>query len=482
MDPHSDAPSPVIVARADHPISRSQISGNALKVLYRLKDAGFQAFLVGGCVRDLLIGIEPKDFDVATDAAPEEVRRLFRNCRLIGRRFRLAHVRFGYQVIEVATFRAAGAPMAPEPDLDGVTDDNAEGDEPLDEHGDADGNVAAASAAGNRDRAHDERGRLLRDNLYGTIDQDVWRRDFTCNALYYNIQDFSIWDYVGGVEDVRARTIRLIGDPETRYREDPVRMLRAVRFEAKLGFEIHETARAPFAKLASLLEHIPPARLLDEFLKLFLAGFGQRSFDLLRAHGLLDHLFPMTAAHLAQSRDGTALALIRAGLADTDRRVEEGRAVTPMFLFAVMLFGPVSAAAQKRFDSGAPPQVAIAEAVDEVVAGQNRRIGIPKRFSIPMRELLALQPRFHRREGRRALAFVSHPRFRAAYDFLVLRAAAGVEDPEIARWWTELQSLSPEQQRERVGSESGGQGPAAGARRRRRRRGGRRHAPPPAEG
>jgi poly(A) polymerase len=486
LDPQSGAPSPVIVARADHPISRSQISGNALKVLYRLKDAGFQAFLVGGCVRDLLIGIEPKDFDVATDAAPEEVRRLFRNCRLIGRRFRLAHVRFGYQVIEVATFRAAGAPMAPEPDLDGITDENADGDEPLDEpldeHGDVDGNVAPPTPAGNRDRAHDERGRLLRDNLYGTIDQDVWRRDFTCNALYYNIQDFSIWDYVGGVEDVRARTIRLIGDPETRYREDPVRMLRAVRFEAKLGFEIHETARAPFAKLAPLLEHIPPARLLDEFLKLFLAGFGQRSFDLLRAHGLLDHLFPLTAAHLAQARDGTALALIRAGLADTDRRVEEGRAVTPMFLFAVMLFGPVSAAAQRRFDAGAPPPVAIAEAVDEVVAEQNRRIGIPKRFSIPMRELLALQPRFHRREGRRALAFLAHPRFRAAYDFLVLRAAAGVEDPEIARWWTELQSLTPEQQRERTGSDSGGQGPAAGARRRRRRRGGRRHAPPPAEG
>jgi poly(A) polymerase len=486
LDPQSGAPSPVIVARADHPISRSQISGNALKVLYRLKDAGFQAFLVGGCVRDLLIGIEPKDFDVATDAAPEEVRRLFRNCRLIGRRFRLAHVRFGYQVIEVATFRAAGAPMAPEPDLDGITDENADGDEPLDEpldeHGDVDGNVAPPTPAGNRDRAHDERGRLLRDNLYGTIDQDVWRRDFTCNALYYNIQDFSIWDYVGGVEDVRARTIRLIGDPETRYREDPVRMLRAVRFEAKLGFEIHETARAPFAKLAPLLEHIPPARLLDEFLKLFLAGFGQRSFDLLRAHGLLDHLFPLTAAHLAQARDGTALALIRAGLADTDRRVEEGRAVTPMFLFAVMLFGPVSAAAQRRFDSGAPPPVAIAEAVDEVVAEQNRRIGIPKRFSIPMRELLALQPRFHRREGRRALALLAHPRFRAAYDFLVLRAAAGVEDPEIASWWTELQSLTPEQQRERTGSDSGGQGPAAGARRRRRRRGGRRHAPPPAEG
>jgi poly(A) polymerase len=470
LEPQSGGvPSPVIVARADHPVSRAHISGNALKVLYRLRDAGFQAFLVGGCVRDLLIGIEPKDFDVATDASPEQVRRLFRNCRLIGRRFRLAHIRFGHQIIEVATFRAAGAPMAPEPDLDGVTADDDEA-EPEEEE-----------PNGNVDRAHDERGRLLRDNVYGTIDQDVWRRDFTCNALYYSIQDFSIWDYVGGVEDVRARTIRLIGDPRTRYREDPVRMLRAVRFEAKLGFTIHESASAPFASLAPLLEHIPPARLLDEFQKLFLAGFGQRSFDLLRAHGLLDHLFPATAAHLAGEPDGMALALIRAGLADTDRRVAEGRAVTPMFLFAVMLFGPVSAAAQKRFDSGMPPAAAIADAVDEVVGQQNRRIGIPKRFSIPMRELLALQPRFHRREGRRALGFLGHPRFRAAYDFLVLRAQAGAEDPAIARWWTEIQALTPEGQRERVGSEGGGaheHGP--GRRRRRRRRGGRRHTPSPA--
>jgi poly(A) polymerase len=470
LDPKSGgAPSPVIVARADHPVSRSHISGNALKVLYRLKDAGFQAFLVGGCVRDLLIGIEPKDFDVATDASPEEVRRLFRNCRLIGRRFRLAHIRFGYQVIEVATFRAAGAPMAPEPDLDGVTDEDAEPEQEQDEEPD-----------GNVDRAHDERGRLLRDNVYGSIDQDVWRRDFTCNALYYNIEDFSIWDYVGGVEDVRARTLRLIGDPETRYREDPVRMLRAVRFEAKLGFTVHESARAPFATLAGLLEHIPPARLLDEFQKLFLAGFGQRSFDLLRGHGLLDHLFPATAAHLAGGQDGIALGLIRAGLANTDRRVGEGKSVTPMFLFAVLLFGPVSAAAQKRFEAGMPPTAAIADAVDEIVSQQNRRIGIPKRFSIPMRELLALQPRFHRREGRRALGFLAHPRFRAAYDFLVLRAEAGAEDPAIARWWTEIQSLPPDQQRERVGAGGGAQ--ESGSRRRRRRRGGRRHAPPPAEG
>ncbi len=481
---NNGAPAPVIVARADHPISRSMIASSALKVLYRLKDAGYQGFLVGGCVRDLLIGREPKDFDVATDASPEEVRRLFRNCRLIGRRFRLAHIRFGNQVVEVATFRAAGDPIVPDADeVDEVDEVEEEGDAgDVDADGDVDGNVAPDEPP-NTDLVHDHRGRLLRDNIYGSIDQDVWRRDFTCNALYYSIEDFSLWDYVGGAADVKSRTLRLIGDPETRYREDPVRMLRAVRFEAKLGFTLHESTRAPFAKLAGLLENIPPARLLDEFQKLFMAGFGQRSFDLLQQHGLFAHLFPATAAYLAEEQDGMALRLIRAGLANTDRRISEDRPVTPMFLFAVMLFGPVSAAAQRRFESGAHPGPAIAEAVDEVVAMQNRRIGIPKRFSIPMRELLALQPRFHRRDGRRALAFISHPRFRAAYDFLLLRAEAGGEDPEIARWWTELQTLSPDEQLRRVGSQSGEQAEPEGdtAPRRRRRRGGRRHKAPATE-
>ena len=438
------------------------ISTSALKVLYQLKDAGYQAFLVGGCVRDIVIGMEPKDFDVATNASPEEVRRLFRSCRLIGRRFRLAHVRFGNQIVEVATFRAAGDPIVPDADTDDTDDE------------------PAAEPAGN-DRVHDDGGRLLRDNRYGTVDQDVWRRDFTCNALYYNIEDFSIWDYVGGVADVKARTLRLIGDPETRFREDPVRMLRAIRFQAKLGFTIHAGTREPIKRLAPLLAQIPPARLLDEFQKLFLAGFGQRAFDLLLEHGLLGHLFPATAEWLAQDPDGMAARLIRAGLANTDRRVQEDRPVTPMFLFAVLLFGPISAAAQKRFEAGSQAGQAIAEAADQVVSEQNRRIGIPKRFSIPMREMLALQPRFHKREGRRALAFISHPRFRAAYDFLVLRAEAGGEDPSIARWWTELQEVPQEEQIKRVGADESQSGPSAGAGRRRRRRGGRRHRAPTTE-
>ncbi len=493
------------------------IAGSALKVLYRLKDAGYQGFLVGGCVRDLLIGIEPKDFDVATDASPEEVRRLFRNSRLIGRRFRLAHIRFGQFVVEVATFRAANEPIVPDADPDPELESELEpelepeleqdegpadhaGGTALDEFGDVNGNVGGRGGGGddnqdddNFDRAHDGGGRILRDNVYGTIDQDVWRRDFTCNALYYNIDDFSIWDYTGGVADLKSRTLRLIGDPETRYREDPVRMLRAVRFQAKLGFTIHEDTRAPFATLAGLLEGIPPARLLDEFQKLFLAGFGQRAYQLLQEHGLLAHLFPATAAYLATETDGMAARLIQAGLANTDRRVAEDRSVTPMFLFAVLLFGPVSAAAQRRFETGMHPGDAIAEAVDEVVYEQNRRIGIPKRFSIPMRELLALQPRFHRREGRRALSFIGHPRFRAAYDFLLLRAEAGAEDPAIAAWWTEIQSAPQAEQLARVGGEgaAGGESGAGGEtgpqdgtgpRRRRRRRGGRGRRPPAPEG
>ena len=254
---HAGASGPRVVARNEHPISRANISSNALKVLYRLKDAGYQAFLVGGAVRDLLLGLHPKDFDVATNAHPDQVKQLFRNCRLIGRRFHLAHVRFGYEIIEVATFRAAHTP---------IDEDNS-----VDEGG---------------HRVLDERGRILRDNLYGTIDEDVWRRDFTANALYYNIEDFSVWDYVGGVDDARQRVLRLIGDPETRYREDPVRMLRAVRFAAKLDFTIHPDTAAPIPKLAWMLDGVPPARLFDEVNKMFLAGSAHAAFELLDATGL----------------------------------------------------------------------------------------------------------------------------------------------------------------------------------------------------
>ena len=277
---------PVIVPRSEHSISRADISPNALKVLYRLREAGFQGFLVGGAVRDLLLGLRPKDFDVATDALPEEVRRLFRNCRLIGRRFRLAHVFFGNEIIEVATFRAAAAP-----EREDAEDLDTEGGADAGQEGGADGAESRAEEpvefsppADSEHRAFDTRGRILRDNIYGTIEEDVWRRDFAANGLYYNIEDFSIWDFVDGVNDVRARRLKMIGDPETRYREDPVRMLRAVRFAAKLDFSIEQNTEAPIRRLAYLLDGVPPARLFDEILKLFLSGFGAKAYELLQQY------------------------------------------------------------------------------------------------------------------------------------------------------------------------------------------------------
>ncbi len=316
-----------VIPRAEHSISRSAISPNALRVLYRLREAGYEAFLVGGCVRDLLIGITPKDFDIATSALPEEVKRTFRNCRLIGRRFRLAHVFFGRDIIEVATFRAMSAPVDEIPVESAVADlDDDEIPEDLEddlEDDDVDGtdeSTVLAEAGSHRtgihghtplverdrsrhagagqpdeddeDRVTDEHGRILRDNAYGTIDDDVWRRDFTANALYYNIADFSIWDYAGGVEDIAARRLKLIGDPATRYREDPVRMLRAARFEAKLGFSLEGETGSLIRELRELLGSVPPARLFDETLKLFLTGHGAKSLEVLQRHGLLGSCCP----------------------------------------------------------------------------------------------------------------------------------------------------------------------------------------------
>ena len=421
--------------------------------MYRLKDAGYQAFLVGGSVRDLLLGIVPKDFDVATNALPEEIRRVFRNCRLIGRRFRLAHVHFGDEIIEVATFRASAAPEE-------VDDEDHR--EVEDVRGDA--------------RALDRNGRILRDNLYGSIDADVWRRDFTANALYYNIADFSVWDYVGGAADVNARVLKLIGDPETRYREDPVRMLRAARFAAKLGFTLHPGTRAPLKELAPLLGGVPAARLFDECLKLFLGGHAVAGFERLREFDLLAHFLPSLADELATAPDGEAARLLALGLAGTDARVRADRSVTPTFLFAVLLYGPIMRLAAERADAGIPSVQALAEATDSIVAAQVRRIAIPKRFTLPLREMLALQPRFERRDGRKALALLAHPRFRAAYDLFVLRAEAGGVSQELADWWTEIQTLPAESRAERVAAlaptEGGADGPSGAPRRRRRRRGG----------
>lgn len=415
---------PVIVPRDGHPISRANISQSALKVLYRLKDAGYQAFLVGGAVRDLLLGLKPKDFDIATNAHPEQVRDLFRNCRLIGRRFHLAHVRFGQEIIEVATFRASHTIADEDHSVD-------EGDRVLNDHG-----------------------RILRDNLYGNIEEDVWRRDFTANALYYNIEDFSVWDYVGGVADTQAHIMRLIGDPDTRYREDPVRMLRAVRFAAKLQFTIHSGTAEPIARLAPMLDGIPAARLFDEVCKLFLAGSALRTFELLVEHRLFAHLFPATDKALARGNESNAPALLRAGLQGTDDRVRLDKSVTPTFLFAVLLWPAIKQWLDDHQAEQSDPQ-AWGLACDQVCIKQVARVAVPRRFTAPLREMMMLQPRFERREGRRALRLLEHPRFRAAYDFMLLRAAVGDLPSELGEWWTNIQTMPTEQRTQAVETRRG---------------------------
>ncbi|MGH8181190.1 MAG: polynucleotide adenylyltransferase PcnB [Steroidobacteraceae bacterium] len=486
------AAKPRVIPRAEHTISRSHISPNALRVLYRLKDGGFHAFLVGGCVRDLLLGVEPKDFDVATDALPEQVKRLFRNCRLVGRRFRLAHVFFGQEIIEVATFRAASAPSQgeePLADADPEDGEAAELDDPellAESGGEAAAEADVAPPGGGREaraptdddseRMFDETGRILRDNVYGTIDEDVWRRDFTANSLYYNIADFSIWDYVSGVEDIAARRLRLIGDPETRFREDPVRMLRAARFEAKLGLEIDPQTAEPIGRLRELLSGVPPARLFDEMLKLFLTGHGARSLEVLRRRGLLAELLPNVDAYLSAHSGGLVERLLVKGLANTDARAVAGRTVTPTFLLALLLYGPIA-----QIIEAMPPEKwhevsAILEACDRAVRQAQAHLMIPRRFSLGLSEMFSLQPRLEHPSGRRSLRLLTHPRFRAAYDLLLLRAELGLASPEMAQWWTQVQEVPHEEQGRMADALAQAAGPRpgrpkSGRRRRRGRRG-----------
>jgi len=390
------------IPRDQHTISRRQISQNALRVLYRLHEAGHEAYLVGGAVRDVLVGLTPKDFDIATDATPEQVKGLFRNCRLIGRRFRLAHVVFGREIIEVATFRAN-------------VDD------------------------GSGDREVHDGGRLLRDNVYGTIEDDAVRRDFTANALYYAIADFSVRDYTGGFEDVQNRVMRLIGDPDTRYREDPVRMLRAVRLAAKLGFSIEPGTAEPIPRLAPLLAEAAPARLFEECLKLFLSGHAVASFVGLERHGLLPALFPESAAALASNRSGALRAMVLAGLASTDARVAAGDPVSPAFLFATLLWPAFCRTWMKLQADGVQAVEAQRRAADRVTLHQVTTVALPRRFSLPMQEIWLLQARFPLRQRKRVTRTLSHPRFRAAFDFLVLRQTASDAHAADVAFWEEAQ-------------------------------------------
>jgi poly(A) polymerase len=427
---------PRIIGRADHTISRSSISGNALRVLYRLKEAGYQAFLVGGCVRDVMLGRDPKDFDVATNALPDEVRKLFRNSRLVGRRFRLAHIVFGREVIEVATFRAASAPSPSEEPVSEADPEEGEAPE-LDEE-------SELASIGN-DRVLDTHGRLLRDNIYGSIEEDVWRRDFTVNALYYNIADFSLWDYVGGAEDLIAHRLRMIGDPETRYREDPVRMLRAARFEAKLGFTLEPATAEPMPRLRGLLAGVPPARLFDETLKLFLTGHGEASLTVLRRRALLEVLFPAIERYLAKHPGGLIERFLQQGLRNTDERVAADKPVTPTFLFALLLYGPIAEAIESLPRQRWHEIGAIVEACDRALREASARVTIPRRVALGLREMFAFQPRLEQPRGKRALRLLEQPRFRAAFDLLTLRAQLGLAPAEIAAWWTRLQEVSPDE-------------------------------------
>lgn len=428
-----------IIPREQHTISRKDISPNALRVLYRLRDAGFAGYLVGGAVRDLLVGGHPKDFDVATDATPEQVKQLFRNCRLIGRRFRLAHVVFGREIIEVATFRA--------------NSDDGSGDREV------------------------ENGRLVRDNVYGSIEDDAVRRDFTANALYYAIEDFSVRDYVGGYEDVMARKMKLIGDPEQRYREDPVRMLRAVRLAAKLGFEIEAATAEPIPRLAGLLAEAAPARLFEEILKLFLSGHGVASFEGLERTGLLPVLLPETGAALAANRSGALRRMLIEGLRGTDARVANDEPVSPAFLFALLLWPAYCRALTGLQAQGVSVEDAQRRAADRVTLHQLNTVALPRRFSLPMQEIWLLQSRFSSRQRKRVMRLLAHPRFRAAFDFLVLRMAASDSHADDVAFWREAQTQSSEELAASLGATATGDSytdenaPPSKRRRRRRRSG-----------
>lgn len=400
-----------IVPRSQHTVSKTDISSNALKVLNRLNSAGFQAYLVGGSVRDLLLGKVPKDFDIATDATPAQIKNLFRNGRIIGRRFKLVHIIFHRDIIEVATFR---------------------------------GNEGMESS-----QQTNERGMLVRDNVYGSLDEDAWRRDFTVNSLYYNISDASIVDFTGGVKDIQQRSLRMIGDPVIRYQEDPVRMLRAIRFSAKLHFDIEQESAAPLQQLSHLITHVSSSRLFDEVTKLYQCGQAETVQGLMVKHGLFAQLFRQT--HALLDSDYPVNALLGIALENTDTRIRDNKPVTPAFLFAVMLWFPLKARAiQVQNEEKLPPLPALEKAMSLVIAEQNQVVTIPKRFSQITREIWLLQFRFSKRHGGRALSLLQHPRFRAAYDLLAMRALANDESMELAQWWTTFQELDEDKKAEMI--------------------------------
>ena len=417
-----------IIPFEQHGVARNRVSSCALRTTTTLQAKGHAAFIVGGAVRDLALGLEPKDYDVATDATPEQVRALFRRSRIIGRRFRLVHVMCGPETVEVSTFRGR------------------------------------AGGEGEGEALRDEHGRILRDNVFGSQEEDAARRDFTLNAMFYNPATQEIWDYLGGYADLKARRLRTIGDPVERYREDPIRMLRAVRLSSKLGLEIEPRARAPIAKMADLLQNVPAARVFDEMMKLLFSGHAKECVLRLRREGLHHGLLPMLDVILEQPLGERFVML---ALETTDRRVLEDKPVSPGFLFAALFWHEVLAAWKAREVKGMKPFPALAQAMDDVLSVQEEKLAIPRRYDAVMRELWTMQPRLENRSGRRPFALIEQPRFRAAYDFLLLRCQSGEQPMELAQWWERFQDAGPE---ERSAMLLPGGGP--GKRRRRRRRGG----------
>lgn len=388
----------VVVPRSEHGISRNEISEYALKVLYRLHKNGYQAYLVGGAVRELLLGKHPKDFDIATDAKPEQVRKLFRNCRIIGRRFRLAHVFFGDEIIEVATFRAAG------------------------------------------ESVHSEHGMVMADNVFGTLEEDAFRRDFTVNALYYNIADFSVVDFMGGMKDIKQGILRMIGEPDVRFREDPVRILRAIRFCAKLNFKLADNLLAPMQELKHLLHNVSSARLYQELAKLFFTGHALDTYELLKKQEMLGFLFPITEKSMSDGIYPTDKLIIQV-LKDTDERLSQGKTATPAFLFAAMLWHAVCERAKELVQKGNRPHAALFDAQDEVLAEQTKVIGIPKMTQQSIKDIWTLQWRLEKAYQRNAFKLFSHLRFRAGLDFLIARNKIG-EYTLLADFWRQFSLLS----------------------------------------
>ncbi|MFS0756665.1 polynucleotide adenylyltransferase PcnB [Noviherbaspirillum sp. 1P10PC] len=423
----ADPTQPVVLGPQEHGINPELVSNNAIRVTQTLQQAGFKAFLVGGAVRDLLLGVKPKDFDIATNATPEQVKALFRRAFIIGRRFQIVHVMFGQDLLEVTTFRGAAKEAAPK----------------------------------------DEHGRVLRDNTFGEQHEDALRRDFTINAMYYDPATQEVLDYHGGMADIRNRTLRMIGVPEERYREDPVRMLRVVRFAAKLGFEIDPSAQAPIPVMAPLINNVPAARVFDEMLKLLMSGQAMACLERLRSEGLHHGLLPLLDVVMEQP---LGERFVRLALDNTDLRIRQGKPVSPGFLFASLLWHQVLEKWRAYQAAGEFPIPALHQAADDVLNGQTEKLALQRRIATDMRDIWAMQPRFERRSGKSPYKLLEHPRLRAGYDFLLLRCESGELDAEAGEWWTAFMEADGPGREELLARKPKADGEAAAPKKRARRR------------